>query len=145
MIVIRSGRHPHEVLILCACILWGVSGLVAYSRVATTSVRSMPVVAGYVFYAALVVFASVAVVGVFLPGLVGPRIEMSGLFALAGVAASYGVTVIGTAGWRGLSFALFMAALTVANLLRSVQIRHDERKLLHAAAATGSVDQLGAP
>ena len=57
--MIRSGRHPHEVLILSGCVVYGVAGFSAFDRVAITSIRELPGPVGHMFYALLAVTAAV--------------------------------------------------------------------------------------
>lgn len=145
MIVIRSGRHPHEVLILSGCVVYGVAGFSAFDRVAITSIRELPGPVGHMFYALLAVTAAVALVGSFLPGLIGQRVEQGGLLLVAAHALVSVTLVFAALGLRATAFAIFMLCIASANVWRAVQIHFDLRRILAAAVMTGSVDQLEGP
>lgn len=142
MIVIKASRHPHEVLLLIGCLLWGIAGTVAFEQVAVTSVRSLPTPWGLVFYILLAVGAAVPLFGIFRAGITGALIERAGLLILAGMCLAFAVAIAFTVPVRGLGFVLLMAALGVANIIRALQIPGEIDRLTAAAAATGATDQL---
>jgi hypothetical protein len=128
-VVIRSGRHPHEVALLVACVLLGLAGLVAYGKVATTTIRGLPEPLGYLLYAGLLAGGVVALAGSFMPGLAGPLIERIGLASLGLLCVAYAVAVLAFFPTRGLSFAVFMLAFTAANVFRMRQISRELTEL----------------
>jgi hypothetical protein len=141
--MIRSGRHPHEVCLLGVCVLSGATGLINYSKVASSTVRALPEPWGMVFYATMLAGAVIALAGVLLPGLKGPLIERSGLLILASLFTGYGIAVLAAAGARGLFFSAFVGGFAIANLVRYVQIGRELRRISAAATLTSSTDQLG--
>lgn len=141
--MIRSGRHPHEVCLLGVCLLSGVSGLVNYSTVSSGTVRQLPEPWGLVFYAVMLAGAVIALGGTLIPGLKGPLVERSGLVILAGLFTAYGIAALATSGTRALFFAAFMVGFATANVVRSVQIGRELRRISAAATFTSSSEQLG--
>ena len=142
MIVIKASRHPHEVLLLIGCLIWGIAGTVAFEQVAVTSVRSLPAPWGLVFYILLTVGAAVPLFGIFRAGIAGALYERAGLVILAGMCLAFAVAVAFTVFPRGLGFVLLMVALGVANIVRALQIPGEIDRLTKAAAAAGAADQL---
>lgn len=129
--------------LLLVCVLYGASGLLAFDRVSTTTLRTLPGPWGCLFYASLLVAAVIALTGIcWRGGLVGPLIERSGLLMLAGLWYAYSLSVIATSGLRGLGFFLICVGFGTANVVRSVQITRQTKKIAAAAAMTHSTDQL---
>lgn len=142
--MIRSGRHPHEVLLLVGCLLWGLFGLFAFDATASTSLRNLPAPWGQVFYGLLGAGAVVALAGAFLRrGIVGPLVERSGLLILAGMNIAYAVFVFGVSGSRAVGFSIFMICLATANIWRAAQIGGEVKKIAAAAALGGAAEHLG--
>jgi hypothetical protein len=144
VIVIRSGRHPHEVFLLVAFLLWALFGLIAFEATASPSLRLLPTPWGHVFYGALGVGAVVAIVGVFLRrGIVGPLVERSGMLILSGMNVAYAVFVFGYSGSRAAGFSIFMVCLAAANIWRAAQIPGEVKQIAAAAALGKATDHLG--
>lgn len=118
----RGDRDPHELAFVIAAFLLGVAGTVSFSRIATTNVRMLPTVWGYVLYGGLAVLAAVTLVGIFVHGVVGALLERAGLISLALFLLAYGVGFLAVAGWRGVGPAVFVTAFAVANVVRARQI-----------------------
>lgn len=132
MIVIKSGRHPFEVMILAWCLLSGVNQTINYQRAASSVLHDLPDLFGYALYAGTVVGSAIALIGTFWPSLTGPLVERAGLWMLSGLWVSFGV-LLATAGVRGLYFGGFLWGFAAAAIWRGVQIGR-ELKSVHAAA-----------
>lgn len=126
--MIPSGRNPFEIAILFACAMYGLTGLVAYDEVATSSLRTFPEFWGKVFLASLLLGASVALVGIARSTLVGLFQERSGLVVLIGACSSYALWALGANGPRGIGFALLMFSIAGASAARIREI-HKGRDL----------------
>lgn len=141
MIVIRSGRHPFEVVLLAVFLLSGVSNLANYNASASNALRGLSDTYGYVYYAGLALGSAITLVGVFWPGLSGPLVERAGLLILTGLWASFGGLLLAF-GWRGVQFALLFFGFAAGAVWRIVQIRRDLRQAVSAAVVTGATDQV---
>lgn len=120
--MIRSGRHPHEVMFLVSLSIVGVAGLIASNETANRVLKALPPLALVLFYAVLAVGTLLALFGVFTKGLKGPVIESFGLGVFALQLLSYGFAVMAFAGWGGLLSATFPVCMGIANVWRVVQI-----------------------
>jgi hypothetical protein len=143
MITIKSGRHPLAVSFLGFLAFSGISGLFTYQRSASGTVRSLPEPLGQVLYGGLAAGALVAIVGVFLPGLVGPLLERVGLVLLAGFLFGYAVLAFARAGWPALFVISLLLGLTVGCVWRVVQIGRELRQVRVAALRVHAVEELG--
>lgn len=142
--MIRSGRHPHEVVLLLVCVLVGAVGTFGFDQAASTTIRSLPEPWGRFFYLGVLAGSVVALSGAYWRGLAGPLIERSGLITLAGMWASYTVAVLMNSGLRnGWGFSLIVGGFAVANVWRYVQISGELRRIRAAATLTGATGQLG--
>jgi hypothetical protein len=110
---------------LTAALVLGGAGLVAFSRVASPTVRALPGPFGYILFAGLFLSSSVSLWGVFWRSLAGSVVERSGLFAMALICVSFSFVVYARSGFQGLNFIVFMIAFAVANLTRVRQIGHE--------------------
>lgn len=142
VIVVKTGRQPHEVALLIGCLLFGLAGTIAFDAVAVTSLRALPEAFGQVFFVLLAVGAAVPLVGIFKPGLEGPLIERIGLWVLTIQNVFFAAAVAVTSWPRGFGFIVMMTMLAVANVVRALQIPRQLRRIAAAAAVSGSVDQL---
>lgn len=126
--MIPSGRNPFEIAILMACTMYGLTGLLAYEQVATSSLRSFPEWAGKLFLGCLLVGGGVALVGIARASLVGLFQERSGLVVLIGACSGYALWALGSNGPRGIGFALLMFSIAGASAARIREI-HKGRDL----------------
>lgn len=126
--MIRSGRHPHEVMFLVTFALSGISGLFGPERTANSVLRALPLVGLYVFYGVFTVGCLLALAGVFTKGLKGPVIEMYGLGVLSLQLFGYGLAVFGFAGEKGALSGLFPICMALANAWRMSQVWGDIKK-----------------
>lgn len=143
MLVIRSGRSAHELLLLIWCLISGAAGIAVPGRVSTSTLSALPGPWLYVWYIGLVVGSATAITGLVLASLVGLLVERVGLIILSGLLLSYGVAVVGLFGLRGMQFGLLVSALAAANLWRAAQARRDLFAVQSAAVITRSTEQLG--
>lgn len=123
---VRDGKHPHQVGFLVAGVILGIVGAVGPR---STTSRALPDLTVYLLYGGVALAALIAIVGVFVPDILGALIERVGLFMLAIMLLGFGVAVIAAAGIRGVSFGLFVAAFAGANLFRVWQIRREIKDL----------------
>lgn len=142
MIVIKSGRHPHEVLILLGCLVYGLAGIVAFDAVAISSLRALPEAWGRSFYILLAVGAAVPLIGAFRRGLEGPLTERAGLLILTALNLAFAVSIAAAVWPRGLGFVTFNVAIAGANIWRWFQIGRELKEIAAAAAHGGVADQL---
>ena len=141
----RSGRHPHEVALLFVCVLYGVVGLCAYDRVATTTVDRLGEPIGYAWFAAMTAGGLIALLGLFYPfgGIKGLLVEQGALLILAAIWFGYALAVVATSGVRGTGFFLVVAGFGTANVYRALKQIPAQAKLIAAAAAvTNRLDEL---
>ena len=119
---IRGSRHPHELAFVVAALLLGAAGVLFFARIATTNVRMLPTLWGYILFGGMAVLSAVTLVGVFVHSVVGALLERAGLISLALFLLAYGVGFLAVAGWRGVGPAVFVTAFAVANVVRARQI-----------------------
>lgn len=142
MITIKSGRHPVVVTLLIFSVASGIGNLAFYNQAATTTVRSMPSPLGYVYYAGIILGASVTLAGIFWRGLTGPLLERSGWFMSAGLFVSYGAIAIAISGPRALFTACILFGFAFGSGARIVQIGRELKKVTAAASLSNSGNQL---
>lgn len=124
---IRSGREPFEVSMLIVSLIYGVSGLAFYDKIAATSVRLYPAPGGIIFLAAMAFGALVTLVGLFGPHRRDPRgvyVEAAGLVMLTGLCLSYAAWTPFSTGVRGTGLMLYLGiAIAFPGMWRLLQIR----------------------
>lgn len=121
--IMASPRNPFQILMITAFGLYCVASLIAFARVATTTLRTFPVPWAHVFLAASAIACVIALGGTVRAGTVyGVLWERAGLTGLTGLTAAYAVWGLAGNGWRSLAFALFLVAIAVASAWRVVQI-----------------------
>lgn len=141
MIVIKSGRHPFEVMILAWCLVSGVNSIINYQQAASTVFGQFPDLFGYILYGGTVAGSTVTLVGTFWPSLAGPLIERAGLVMLAGLWVLFG-GLLTTVGERGLYWGGFLWGFAAAAIWRSVQIGREMKRVQAAATLIGSTRQV---
>lgn len=121
-------RNPFQILMIAAFGLYCIAGLIAFDRIATSTLRSFPQPWGMVFLAVAGLACSIALTGTIRSGSVrGVLLERAGLTGLAGVAAAYAVWGLAGNGLRGLAFALMLSAIAIASAWRIAQIEAARR------------------
>jgi hypothetical protein len=146
VLVNRGGRHPHNAALAFACLLAGVAGLAAFSRVASPTVQALPTVMAYGWFATMAVGGGITLAGLFYPfkGIKGLLVERGGLYLLAAIWYGYGLYLLVTVGLTALLFVLIIAAFATANVWRCrVMIRDEIKVVVALAATTHTVDELG--
>ena len=89
--MIRSGRHPHEVMFLVFVAIVGVGGLLAPGKTANVVLKSLPPVFLGLFYGVFAVGSILALCGAYSKGMKGPVIEAFGLGIMTAELLGYGV------------------------------------------------------
>lgn len=128
MIILRSGRSPFELYLLAACVLSGLSGLVAPASSAGAVSRLLPHWIVIIWSSGLVIGGSVSITGVLLRGVRSLLVERIGLIALAGFAVTYSAAAIAVAGLAATFASLFVAAFGAACVGRFWQIGRDLKR-----------------
>lgn len=134
MIVIRSGRHPHEVMFLVYVAIAGLSGLAATESTTNVVLKALTPLGLAVFFGVFAVGSLLALFGAYSKGLKGPVIEAFGLGITTAELLGYGVAVFVYADTKGLLSGLFPLCMGIANVWRMLQVR-GEYKAARAAQA----------
>ncbi|MDB5733285.1 MAG: hypothetical protein JWQ03_3180 [Variovorax sp.] len=127
LLQVRTGRHPHELLILIASTVLGLVGTVLPGEISSAIATVMDGWTVHAFWAGLAVFAGASLYGILKRGVEGLLIERVGLFGLAMFYLAYSVAVIDYAGWGGLVSVALPLCFAIGNLGRIWQIRTDLR------------------
>jgi hypothetical protein len=134
MLVIRSGRHPHEVMFLVFVAIVGVGGLSAPGKTANSLLRDLPSVFLLLFYGVFAVGSVLALCGAYSKGMKGPVIEAFGLGIMTAELLGYGIAVFVFAGVTAIIGALFPLCMGIANVWRMLQVRGEFRAARAAIA-----------
>lgn len=135
--MIQSGRNPFQVAILAACTLYGLSALVAYDTLASTSIRALGSGQGHLFLALLGTCSGTALAGVAMHNLTGVFVERAGMIGLSLVGLAFAAISAITMGGPATGFVLLMVAISAASVGRIGQIQAGRRRA-RAAAAGGA-------
>jgi len=138
MFVIRSGRHPHEVMFLVFVAIVGLSGLLIPDRTANAVLKGLSPTGLVLFYGVFAIGSILALLGAYSKGLKGPVVEAFGLGIMTAELLGYGWAVFEYAGIKGLLSSLFPLCMGVANVWRMLQVR-GEYKAAKAAIALAAV------
>lgn len=126
--------EPFEVSTLAICFLYGVLCMVAFDRLAATSLQRYPGAGGYIFVTLLAAGGLVGLAGVFMRSLFGVRLELAALNELVAMCLVYLVWTPFSVGLRGTALMLFMGVMIGAPALWvSVRLRRfikDAEKVL---------------
>ncbi len=127
--LIRTGRHPHEILVLVAAVAIGVQGCL-FPRDVNPAVHALlGPWGGFVFFATLSVFALVTLYGIRQGKIDGLLVERAGLAVLAVFFMAFTAAVLDYRGLSALGSASFPFCLALANIWRIRQIRTDLKTL----------------
>jgi hypothetical protein len=127
--LIRTGRHPHEILVLVAAVVIGVQGVI-FPRDINPAVHDLlGAWGGSAYFAALVLFAFVTLYGIRQGKIDGLLVERAGLAVLAVFFFAFAAAVLNYRGISAIGSASFPLALAVANIWRIRQIRNDLKTL----------------
>lgn len=123
MVILDDRRNPFHILMLIACVLAGVGGLVNPGRASNLIRQYFPAWELYVWYGGILVGAVIALGALFMLSTVGYYVERIGLYLLSGLCMSYSVAIaVGGGQWLALG-GLSVLAFTAACIVRLVQIR----------------------
>ncbi len=126
LLAVRTGRHPHEVLVCVTALLIGGSGLAlngtSISRALNETFQPQLRMA---YFIGLVLSALVALYGIWKHGIEGLLIERVGMGVQACLFLAYAVAILVLNGVAGLAYALIPFCFTVANVVRAWQIGRD--------------------
>jgi hypothetical protein len=122
---LHQRKHPHEVWWFVVLLLSGVLGMIAFDRVASTSVRALHEPWGYLLYVGVAIWSAIGLAGIYWRKvLLGAIIEQVGLVGLSIYGITYAIIILGNAGiLRGSGFGLVIGGLSIANLVRVWQIQ----------------------
>lgn len=134
MTPIPSGREPFEIALLSAISLYGLIAVIAYDKVAVTTLRSLPAPWGYIFIAGSGAAALVALCGALMVSITGLLVEKIGLWAVGGLYGAFAVWSIGLNGARSLGFAVMLLGIALAALVRVWQINRSKKVSTRAAS-----------
>lgn len=129
--LVRSGRHPFQIVLLATCLVAGMAGLILPPAARTMSVELVFGDLAPLLYLALALASALSLLGAFWRGRdvrglqVGLQLERAGMPVLAGAAAGYSGAVLASAGARGLIAAVLIGGIAVAALVRTRQITRD--------------------
>lgn len=128
---VRSGRHPFQVALLSVSLVSGLAGLVLTGPAPSAGVdKALGSISPW-FYLALLVSASLGLLGGFWRSRdirslqVGLLIERAGMPLLAGAAGCYSALSLIASGGRALVAVLLIGGIAVAALVRTRQITRD--------------------
>lgn len=129
MLVIPSGKNSFQLSILIALTLYGFAGVVAYDKVATTTIRAFPILFAVVFLGLLGFGAGLALYGIYRRDVRGVVLEQAGLCVVAGLSVAFAVWAVGLNGSRATAFAVMFFAVAAASAGRITEIWHYRRRL----------------
>ena len=127
MVIVHSGRNPFAIVLLGACILTGISGLITPHRTSPVVAHVLPTWELLTWYGGLVVSGSVALGGLFAHGLASLLVERVGLVVLASITATYVAAVIAQGAVSVSPAAAVVGGLSAASVARIWQISRDLR------------------
>lgn len=90
-LVLRTGRSPFQVLLMAACLISGVSGLIPHEQ--RSIIDQLADGGARIWYAGLVVGGTIVLAGLFLQLPTSLLVERVGLLLLTGLFVGYGVGV----------------------------------------------------
>lgn len=125
LLKVRTGRQPHETLVVATTVLLGAIGVALPQEISAAVADAFTVFWARAYWAALVVFGSVTLWGIFYRRVEGLLIERAGLTVLAVLYGTLVYAVLATDGLAGLTGTALPACFVVANLSRCWQIRTD--------------------
>ena len=122
---VRTGRHPHEILVLLATVLVGVVGTVLPSEVSQAVAETLDGWLGRAYYVGLAAFSSIALWGIFRRRIEGLLVERVAITVVALYYAVFAACVFWYYGLGGAMGAVIPTAYCIANLARCWQIKTD--------------------
>ncbi len=122
-------KAEHYLLFLLAAVVYGIAGFLNTDRYATNSLRELGLIAANYWFLGLVVGAATCLVGLLRPTVLGRGIERAGLILLSGLMLGFASAVLWNSGPKGLGFAVFVGAFSMANLFRLRRLGREVRGL----------------
>lgn len=141
-VVITTGRHPFEVLVLLAAIVVGVT--LTVTGVEPRSVASaMPGWIQNLWHFLLIAGGAIGLFGIFAPTKLVARLgtEAAGVVVLGSATTMYSIAIFSISGLNALAAGAFVVALALASWTRAYQILRDIRRA-GDAAAVGEVHEI---
>lgn len=131
LLQIRTGKHPHEILVIAATILIGTLGATAPERISGAIAAEFLWPWAMVYWVAMAGSGLITLWGILNHKIEGLLVERAGLTLQATMFAIYIYAVSQHTGLAGLVSMILPAAFAIGNLARCWQIRSD-LKLLKA-------------
>lgn len=132
-IVVLTGRHrPHEQLLLAYGTVAGAVYLLSQAPEPASTAALMPSWIVTLMSAGLVVSGVVGLVGCYMLGERGLRLEQGGMLIGAGALVVYGAAAFAVAGSRAVLGGGVLLAWALANLWRAGQCHRDLREMRRA-------------
>lgn len=140
-VVITSGRHPFEVMVLVAAMVCGVA--LAVTGISTKATEAaMPGWVQIAWNFMLITGGSIGLLGIFSTArlIVRLGIEAAGVVVLGSACVMYAIAIFAVSGANGVPAGSFVTAIGIASLIRAWQIMHDIRRAV-AASEHGDVGE----
>lgn len=126
---VRTGRQPYEVAVLAVSIATGIVGLAVPEGISGAIDAEFNTFWSRTYWAAMVLFASITLVGIYRRRIEGLLIERGGLTVLAALFGTYCYAAVATNGLAGIAASALPLSFVIASLARCYQIRDDLRLL----------------
>jgi len=140
-LLVRSGRNPFEVLLLVACAMAGVIGLVAPNASANAITAALPHWEVLCWYSGLLAGGVISLAGVFARGVTSLFVERVGIILLACLMLAYALALFAQVGIRGVLPASITGLFAVACAVRFVYITTDLKRMEDIATKTLDGDE----
>jgi len=128
-VLVRSGRNPFEVLMLCACAFAGAIGLLAPNASANAVTNTLPHWEVLCWYSGLLAGGVISLVGVARGGVMSLLVERVGIILLGCLMLAYALALFAQVGVRGTLPALVTGLFAVACVVRFVYITVDLKRM----------------
>lgn len=125
LLKIRTGRQPHETLVVIATGLLGVVGLMLPHEVSGAIADALTPHWASVFWAGIALFAFITLWGIYKRRIDGLLVERAGLTVLTALYGGYVLILLTYRGWDALAGAALPLAFAIANVVRCFQIGND--------------------
>jgi len=140
-LLVRSGRNPFEVLMLCACAIAGAAGLIAPAASSNAITATLPHWEVVCWYSGLLAGGVISLAGVFARGVTSLLVERVGIILLACLMLAYALALFVQVGIRGTLPALITGLFAVACAVRFVYITADLKRMEDIATKTLDGDE----
>lgn len=122
---IRTGKHPHEVLVLCFTTVLGIVGSFVPEEISDAIAKEFLWPWSMAFWIAMTVTGLISLYGIYNKKIDGLLIERAGLTLQATLFGVYIYAVSRHSGLEGLVAMALPAALAAGNIYRCWQIKTD--------------------